>query len=277
MSLPTVNEFITAAVKEIGTKESPAGSNRVKYSLWYKLIGAWCDMFISWLGYMTGGQSIIGRFASTRSHAAWFQRRGQWGHQAKPGAIVFYDFGVGHINHVGLVEKVVDGRRIQTIEGNTSSGVIGSQSNGGGVYRRIRSTNSVVGYGYPAYAAPKKATVKLAASGSKKVQEWQTLLKFAPYRRDGIWGPDTDQRSEWMATAARNVSGTLSGSKKSTIQLIQRIVGTPDDGDWGPKSRAKMRAWVKRAQKFLGVTADGDWGKKTQAAYEKFRKSNSRV
>ena len=34
---------------------------------------------------------------------------------------------------------------MQTIEGNTSSGYSGSQSNGGGVYRRTRSYSSIIG------------------------------------------------------------------------------------------------------------------------------------
>lgn len=33
---------LAAAVAEIGTKESPAGSNRVKYTEWYNMVGPWC-------------------------------------------------------------------------------------------------------------------------------------------------------------------------------------------------------------------------------------------
>lgn len=268
----TVDKFLSTAVAQIGTKESPANSNRVKYTAWYGLVGPWCDMFLAWVADQTASTDIVGRFASTRAHADWFQRRGRWGHTAKPGAIVFYDFGAGHINHVGVVEKVVDGRRIQTIEGNTSSGAFGSQSNGGMVARRIRSINNVVGYGYPEFTAPKKVSLIKVTGDKAKVQEWQTLLKFAPSRRDGYWGASTDERSQWLATAARSSSGNLSGSKRSTIQLIQRVIGTPDDGSWGPASRTKMAAWTKRAQKFLGVKVDGDWGKSTQAAYDAVRK-----
>jgi len=36
------------AQKWIGTKESPFGSNRVKFSLWYGVIGPWCAMFVTW-------------------------------------------------------------------------------------------------------------------------------------------------------------------------------------------------------------------------------------
>lgn len=38
------------ALKWIHTKESPSGSNRVKFSLWYGIVGPWCAMFVSWCG-----------------------------------------------------------------------------------------------------------------------------------------------------------------------------------------------------------------------------------
>lgn len=40
---------------------------------------------------------------------------------------------------------------MQTIEGNTSPGTSGSQSNGGGVYRRARSYDSIIGVARPYY------------------------------------------------------------------------------------------------------------------------------
>lgn len=38
------------SIKWIHTKESPADSNRVKFSLWYGIIGPWCAMFVTWCG-----------------------------------------------------------------------------------------------------------------------------------------------------------------------------------------------------------------------------------
>ena len=105
---------------------------------------------------------------------------------------------------------------------------------------------------------------------NKYVAAWQKLLGFGPGDRDGLWGQKTDERSRYLQVAATHYDLNR-GSKKSTIRLIQAVIGTPADGDWGPKSRAAMKRWVRRAQSFLGVTADGDWGPKTQAAYSAFR------
>lgn len=44
-----VEAVLTCGLHQIGTKEDPKGSNRVKYSLWYAGTGfAWCAAFISW-------------------------------------------------------------------------------------------------------------------------------------------------------------------------------------------------------------------------------------
>jgi hypothetical protein len=135
--------------------------------------------------------------------------------------------------------------------------------------------------GEPLYAwvqagMPVSATTSRRLVPAKKptVTAWQTLLAFAPTRRDGIWGAATEERSQWMVTAARTKTGSLAGSADSTIRTIQRVIGTPDDGAWGNASRAKMTVWIKRAQVLLGVFPDGVWGKATQAAYAKFRRAH---
>ena len=37
--MSTAEELLTIAVGELGTKESPAGSNKVKYAGWYQRAG----------------------------------------------------------------------------------------------------------------------------------------------------------------------------------------------------------------------------------------------
>jgi hypothetical protein len=46
--------------------------------------------------------------------------------------------------HVGMLAADYKGGPVQTIEGNTSSGTSGSQSNGGGVYQRTRKPSDVI-------------------------------------------------------------------------------------------------------------------------------------
>lgn len=176
----TRKKFLTKAAAHIGYRETPV--NLTKFGKWYGMNGSpWCDMFVSYVAYECGATDIIGKFAYTPSHADFFKKKGLWGKTPKAGAIVFFDFpgdGVNRISHVGIVEKVLPGGKIQTIEGNTSPS---NARNGGGVYRMVRSTSSVVGYGYPKFTpepkpkpkpkpAPKpvKAPVKSVTTRPKK-------------------------------------------------------------------------------------------------------------
>lgn len=157
----TVKAILDLAKKQVGIKENSAGGG-TQFQKWYvssprakETIGnggstkvyanaAWCDMFVSWLGDKTGAKGI-GSDAYTVAHAKWFQKQGRWGKTPKPGAVVFFAWnggGTGGINHVGIVVKPAGNGKIHTIEGNTSNAVLEKQ----------RTTDRVVGYGYPQYA-----------------------------------------------------------------------------------------------------------------------------
>jgi hypothetical protein len=155
-----LQDVIALAWKQVGTQEDDGGT---KYGRWYMttptaqmtvrrdggtiaLYGAaeWCDMFVSWLGNQARVRGM-GADAYTVEHAKWFQRMGRWGTTPKPGAIVFFSWsggGIDGIDHVGLVLKDNHDGTIKTIEGNTDHSVM----------VRERSSDSVVGYGYPEYA-----------------------------------------------------------------------------------------------------------------------------
>lgn len=136
------DNLLKIAAGELGTTESPSGSNRVKYGAWYGLDGnPWCMMFVQWC-FDRAGLALPCRTASCSALLAWYRE-----HQPervvndpKRGDIIIYHFG-----HTGIVEST--GRATVTaIEGNTSAGESGSQSNGGGVFRRVRSKTLVKAY-----------------------------------------------------------------------------------------------------------------------------------
>ena len=127
------------------------------YWSWYgfKSRVEWCACFVSWCanecGYIEVG--LIPKFAGCQSEGvAWFKACGLWkerGFIAKPGDIIFFDWadkdtGVrsGSADHVGIVEKVENGR-VYTIEGNSSDSC----------RRRDYDINSldILGYGTPLY------------------------------------------------------------------------------------------------------------------------------
>ncbi len=89
----------------------------------------WCACFVSWCankcGYLRSG--IIPKFSGCINGVEWFKDRGQWignSFEPSPGMIIFFDWNDedgqdGKADHVGIVEKVENGR-VYTIEGNTS-------------------------------------------------------------------------------------------------------------------------------------------------------------
>lgn len=143
-----VSNLLRIAAAELGTKESPAGSNKVKYSSWYGLVGPWCVMFVQWC-CSQAGVKLPARTASCGSLMNAAKNSNMWvtcGYL--PGDVVIYDFpGGATTDHCGIVESV-KGNYIVAIEGNTSTG---DDSNGGEVMRRTRPLSQVVGVVRPKY------------------------------------------------------------------------------------------------------------------------------
>lgn len=108
----------------------------------------WCACFVSWCadqcGYIDAG--IIPKFALCSEGAAWFSQRGQFqdsSYVPASGNIIFFDWqGNGDVDHVGIVESVVNGT-VYTIEGN-SGDMCRRKSYPIGYYE-------IYGYGIPAY------------------------------------------------------------------------------------------------------------------------------
>ena len=102
---------------------------------------AWCA---DQCGYIESG--VIPKFSACSGGVAWFESRGQFrdgSYVPVAGDIIFFDWGNdGSINHVGIVENVIDGR-VHTIEGNS----------GNKCAKRSYAIgdNRIYGYGTPAY------------------------------------------------------------------------------------------------------------------------------
>ena len=154
----SVKQVLDIARAEIGVKEYPAKSNRVKYSEAYGMIDAWCMMFIWWLFREAGAPELFygsNKTASCPTFARWAKARGELvTSDYEPGDIVLFSFSSKYpFQHVGICESVTMAS-ITTIDGNTS---LTSQDNGGAVMRRTRSVKTVVGAYRPAYAEEKKS------------------------------------------------------------------------------------------------------------------------
>lgn len=146
---PLKRKALTIATGELGTKESPAGSNVVKYSKWYGMTGPWCMMFVTW-AYTKAGATNFDPDKRRWAYCPYvvadarLNRNGLEVVSAanvEPGDLVLYDWDGGDSDHVGLFEAwITRGSEFHAIEGNTS---LGNDSNGGEVMRRRRFVQSV--------------------------------------------------------------------------------------------------------------------------------------
>ena len=142
-------ELLAIAVGELGTKESPAGSNKVKYASWYGLNGQpWCVMFVMWV-FARAGVALPARTASCGALMRAAKAAGMWvTSNYKRGDVVIYDFPGGAVtDHCGIVESAT-AAAVTAIEGNTA---VGNDSDGGAVMRRTRPLSQVVGAVRPVF------------------------------------------------------------------------------------------------------------------------------
>jgi hypothetical protein len=123
--------IVAAAAGEVGQAEQPPGSNDSPRIAAYRSAtagspgpGPWCAYFVSWACKQAGvplmdhGQGS----GSVDAIYAWAQQAGRAhpsgsSYVPKPGDLIVFN------QHIGIVENVLPGGQIQTIEGNSSDRV----------------------------------------------------------------------------------------------------------------------------------------------------------
>ena len=152
--MATINSLLELARRQLGVKEDPPGSNKVKYNTWYygrEVSGAaypWCMVFVQWV-FDRASVKLPTRTASCGALMRAAQAAGCWVTKGyRPGDVVIYDFpGGAATDHCGIVEAV-DDSRVSAIEGNTSSA---SDADGGAVERRARRLSLIAGAVRPTF------------------------------------------------------------------------------------------------------------------------------
>lgn len=152
---------IKLASSQIGTKESPAGSNNVKYNTWYyghPVNGAnysWCAVFVSWVLTHIGLADFkyayvpaVVNDARDRKHGLTVVSVAAAKAAIAQGSVVVacYDWpgeSKGLADHIGIVKRFLSDTEIEAIEGNTA---VGNDSNGGEVMLRQRNVSLVLAF-----------------------------------------------------------------------------------------------------------------------------------
>lgn len=213
---------------------------------------AYCDIFVTWVFWKALGEDFVkkGHLPAGASYNTDY-RASKGGRipksEAAPGDVLVFDWkpSTPATNHVGILEKRLSGDRFQTIEGNTSIGSSGSQSNGGRVARRVRRHDQVRYVIRPNWSK---------AGGTSSVSKPST----------NVW--DTSPRIKGM-------------SKSEVVSIQNLLIGAGYSvGSYGADGSYKgdtVNA-VKKAQKALGLSVDGVAGPATVAALRKAQKATSK-
>lgn len=204
--MATANDIIKIAEKEVGTKEKPANSNKVKYNTKYygkEVSGSsypWCCVFVWWVFAAAGASDLFYGGKKTANCGTLYTYHKNKGQSIKgnykPGDIIFFNFsGKTSTEHVGIcIEYNKSKGTITTIDGNTGTT---NEANGGAVMYRTRALKYVVAAYRPKYssaAAPDRKTyainLPLLSKGDygDDVKALQILLTGRGYSTKGFDG-----------------------------------------------------------------------------------------
>lgn len=151
-------DALIEAIKHLGVKEQPPGSNKTKFGVWFGLDGVpWCNIFVSYCFQVGAKYTLCEGFkgagirpgkgcAYVPTTEAWLRVSGMWVGRTtpQPGDIAIFNWNGGEPDHIGIVEANLGKSEFQSIEGNT---LLGNCSHGGEVMRRRRDIMEIDGLG----------------------------------------------------------------------------------------------------------------------------------
>lgn len=230
------SRLILTAGSQIGYREGRDAdgdwNNDNAFGKWYGSNGvSWCAQFVSWAAFAAGiPESVIPRHQYTPAGWNWFVAHNRDVTSPRAGDIVYVYGPVpgegSRVHHVGIVEKVLSGGRIQTIEGNTNTS---GSSQGNGVYRLVRTVSSKLRFARPNYAAaiqtvtpkpPAKPPVKPPAGDTIKpptpedtmsAAEVQDLKNFIEARTQAYAVANNNYTRQVLSTATKAIIEACGG------------------------------------------------------------------
>lgn len=235
----TVDDALRLAKSYIGYIEGPRDNQTIFGAYTGYNFQPWCGSFVKFVLDRTGTRGepspvwTPGGVKGYMSVGRFIPRTGN----PRPGDVVFFDFGGSTspdaTDHVGFVESVDSSSTsgaVICIEGNTSSGAAGSQSNGGGCWRRHRSRNIIVGFGRPLYSG------QAGVGPVPNTQETDEMSKLI----------DAPDGTIWLCTGAWRTK--VSPDDASALQFIGTPRSKADPNFWGVLERSLAdTAWAATA------------------------------
>lgn len=228
-------QLLALARAEIGVKESPAGSNNVKYNTAYyggAVKGenyAWCAAFVWWLFQQARAPELYFDGKKTTyvpSLMVWARSGGLFASDPAPGDLICFDFnGNGVADHIGICESAT-AKTVTTIDGNTG---VGNEANGGAVMRRTRDRKYILGVIRPKYHESEdedmdieKLTDRQLLRLAERIDEARAKQDPADWSEDArIWAEETKLI---VGDGKGNMKYKVNVTCERLIQLLYNLV-----------------------------------------------------
>lgn len=237
--MATADQIIAKAESYTGYTEGPGNRNQFS-TMMDRPPEPWCADYVCAIFKMCGALDLITNSASCGVMIAGAKKNGTWhagSDGIRRGDLPMFDWDRDRSqDHVGICTGVKSPTEIYTIEGNTSKGPGGSQSNGDGVYKRTRAKSLILGYIRPKYDG---TTTSPGETSGTTTTGGKTCMVELPMLQQGSSGK-----------AVRALQTLLKDKFHYSLDV---------DGDFGPITTKKVKAF----QKARGIGQDGVVGPKT--------------
>lgn len=209
--MKTANDVVAIAFNEIGVKENPPGSNRVKYNDWFykrQVSGdkyPWCMTFVQCV-FDKAGVPLPSKTASCTELMNAAKKAGMFfTKDYRPGDIPIFTFNKQRTpQHCGIIRAVTKDSVI-SIEGNTG---IGNDDNGGMVMERIRRFSTILGVVRPKFEEGIDMTTDEFIKSLTNKQAYDLLMKAREHAASLPEPSWSSKEGHWKgATAAKVVDG----------------------------------------------------------------------
>lgn len=152
---------------------------------------------------------------------------------AMPMDIIIFDWnGNGVPDHIGFVRSHNTDQKINTIEGNTSGGIVA---------KKTRPVKYVAGVFRPNFPSKFDVTKKLDIDGDFGYSSIAVFQKALGIKVDGILGKQTV--SAWQKVIGVKADGSWG---KATTKAAQKYLKIEADGYWGKESTKALQKWCNR-------------------------------
>lgn len=214
---------------------------------------SYCDIFVTWVFWKALGKEFVDKHLPGGASYNTDYRASKGGRvsksEAAPGDVLVFDwnFRTASTNHVGILEKRLSGARFQTIEGNTSVGSSGSQSNGGRVARRVRRHDQVRYVIRPNWSKAGGTSSTPASKPSSNV--WDTSPRIKGMSKSEVVSIQNLLIGAGYSVGSYGADGSYKGDTVNAVKKAQKALGLSVDGVAGPATVEALRKAQKGTSK----------------------------